>query len=315
MKTIYLHQQQEPLEPCVATVGFFDGVHRGHQYLIGQMNRYAQAQGLPSTVITFDRHPREVLGSDYQPQLLSTFDEKLQLLSQTGVDQCVVLPFSRAMAALEAREFMEQILLRRLSVKRLYIGYDNRFGHNRSEGFEHYMAYGHELGIEVVRSEAFVLNGIHVSSSVVRSFVEAGEVDLAAQCLGYPYTVYGKVVGGFQEGRKMGFPTANIQLTDSQKLVPAPGVYAVRARLEHGGDEKPAMMNIGTRPTFGGHHLTMETHILNFSEDLYDSMLGVSFERRIREERCFENPSALRRQLIEDEHAVEELFRGETGKK
>ena len=315
MKTIYLHQQQEPLEPCVATVGFFDGVHRGHQYLIGQMNRYAQAQGLPSTVITFDRHPREVLGSDYQPQLLSTFDEKLQLLSQTGVDQCVVLPFSRAMAALEAREFMEQILLRRLSVKRLYIGYDNRFGHNRSEGFDHYMAYGHELGIEVVRSEAFVLNGIHVSSSVVRSFVEAGEVDLAAQCLGYPYTVYGKVVGGFQEGRKMGFPTANIQLTDSQKLVPAPGVYAVRARLEHGGDEKPAMMNIGTRPTFGGHHLTMETHILNFSEDLYDSMLGVSFVRRIREERCFENPSALRRQLIEDEHAVEELFRGETGKK
>lgn len=312
MKTIFLHQLQQALAPCVATVGFFDGVHRGHQYLIGQMNRFAHEKGLPSTVVTFDRHPREVLGSDYQPRLLSTFEEKLQLLAQTGADQCVVLPFSREMAAMEAREFMELILRRRLNVERLWIGYDNRFGHNRSEGFDHYVAYGRELGIDVVRSEAFVLNGINVSSSVVRSFVEEGEVHLAAQCLGYPYTIYGKVVGGYQEGRKMGFPTANIQVTDGQKLIPAPGVYAVRAKLEDGGAERPAMMNIGVRPTFGGHELTLETHILNFSQNLYGSTLGVSFVQRIRTERRFESPAALSEQLAKDEAVARELFRKRT---
>lgn len=309
MKTLYLTpSSQEQLPPTVVTVGFFDGVHRGHQYLLGQMNNYAHEHGLESAVVTFDRHPREVLGSSYQPHLLSTLEEKLLMLSKTGIDLCVVLPFSRELAALSAREFMEQVLRERLNAVRLYIGYDNRFGHNRSEGIADYTAYGRELGIEVVQNEAFMLNGVNVSSSVVRSFIEAGEVELAARCLGYPYTVLGTVVGGVQEGRKLGFPTANIQVADTHKLIPASGVYAVTARLENSSEERQAMMNIGTRPTFSGKALTLETHILHFAADLYGRQLAVSFVRRIREERRFISTEALRRQLQRDEQEVEQLF-------
>lgn len=308
MKILYLNQINSQLPPCVVTVGFFDGVHRGHQFLIGQMCRYAREQGLLSAVVTFDRHPREVLGSNYQPQLLSTASEKMELLSRTGIDLCVVLPFSREMAALTAREFMEQVLRDKIHAVRLYIGYDNRFGHGRTEGFADYVAYGRELGIEVVRNEAFVLNGVNVSSSVVRSFVEAGEVELAACCLGYNYTVSGTVVGGVQEGRKMGFPTANIVPVDAHKLIPASGVYAVTACLQGSDEQHQGMMNIGNRPTFGGQEQTLETHILHFAEDIYGTQLSVSFVSRIREERRFESVGALRRQLEADERAVEQLF-------
>lgn len=296
------------LKPCVATIGFFDGVHRGHQYLIRHLVETARNEGMESTIITFDEHPRKVLHSDYQPEMLSTLDSKLLLLSKTEVDNAVVLHFDKEMASSSAREFMQQVLHEHLHVKKLFIGYDHRFGHNREETFDDYVRYGKEMGMEVVRNQAFTLNDIHVSSSVIRSFLREGEVEMANQCLGYPYTIIGKVVNGFHEGRKLGFPTANLDISHFGQMIPAPGVYAVRARLENSVEMKRGMMNIGTRPTFGGKKITLETHIFNFDGDIYNQLLLVSFVHRIRGERKFGSAEEPAEQLKEDEATVLELF-------
>lgn len=310
MQTVYLNQAiAEHLQPCVATLGFFDGVHLGHKFLIRQVIGEAHVLGLPSMVITFDRHPRQVLHKDYQPELLTTLDAKLKLLEQTGVDVVVVLHFDETMASLSARDFMADILRNQLNVEKFVIGYDNRFGHNRSESFDDYVCYGHETGIEVVRSEAFVLDDIQVSSSVIRAFIKEGEITLANRCLGYPYTVVGRVVDGFKQGRKMGYPTANLNTADSGQLLPANGIYATQVRL---GDEsrlRPAMTNIGTRPTFGDNAPTLESHIFNFRQDIYGQTLHLSFVARIREERKYDNVTLLVEQIKEDEKNIEEFFK------
>lgn len=314
MKTIYYDNKEALTEPCVATIGFFDGVHRGHQFLIQHLVETARQDGMPAVVITFDEHPRKVLQSDYQPEMLSTLDSKLLLLSKTEVDDAVVLHFTREMAAMSAREFMQQVLHDHLHVKKLFIGYDHRFGHNREETFDDYVRYGKEMGIEVIKNQAYSLNGINISSSVIRSFLKEGEVDMANQCLGYPYTIIGKVVNGYHEGRKLGFPTANLDLSHFGQMIPAPGVYAVKARLEGTVVWKQGMMNIGIRPTFDGKQLTLETHIFNFEGDIYDQLLLVSFVKRIRGERKFECPEELAAQLKEDEQTIINLFEEENGK-
>ena len=314
MNTIYYDNKEAMTEPCVATIGFFDGVHRGHQFLISHLVETARQDGMPAVVITFDEHPRKVLQSDYQPEMLSTLDSKLLLLSKTEVDDAVVLHFTREMAAMSAREFMQQVLHDHLHVKKLFIGYDHRFGHNREETFDDYVRYGKEMGIEVIKNQAYSMNGINISSSVIRSFLKEGEVDMANQCLGYPYTIIGKVVNGYHEGRKLGFPTANLDLSHFGQMIPAPGVYAVKARLEGTVVCKQGMMNIGTRPTFDGKQLTLETHIFNFEGDIYDQLLLVSFVKRIRGERKFESPEELAAQLKEDEQMIINLFEEENGK-
>lgn len=294
----------DSLNPCVATIGFFDGVHKGHQYLIRKLVETARSKGLESTVITFDEHPRKVLQSDYQPELLSTLTSKLLLLSKTEVDNVVVLHFDKEMASLSAKDFMRRVLCEQLGVKTLFIGYDHRFGHQRAETFEDYVHYGHEMDMEVVRNDAFQLDGINVSSSVIRSFLREGEVSLARMCLGYPYTIIGKVVNGYHEGRKLGFPTANLDISHFSQMIPAPGVYAVKVRLEQSMEMKWGMMNIGMRPTFGGKRTTLETHIFHFDGDIYGQLLLVSFMHRIRGERKFESPEELAEQLKEDEETV-----------
>ena len=323
MKTIYYNlaeqrrgatqSDEERLRPCVATIGFFDGVHRGHRFLIRHLVETARREGLESTIITFDEHPRKVLQSDYQPEMLCTLDSKLLLLSKTEVDNAVVLHFDRQMAALSAREFMQQVLCDHLNVRKLFIGYDHRFGHNREETFDDYVRYGKEMGIEVVKSEAFQIDGINISSSVIRAFLKEGEVELANRCLGYPYTIIGKVVNGYHEGRKLGFPTANLDISHFGQLIPAPGVYAVKARMEHTVVWKHGMMNVGTRPTFNGKQLTLETHLFNFEGDIYDQFLLVGFAKRIRGEQKFESPEELAEQLREDEKKVLEILDKENG--
>lgn len=299
------------LSPCVATIGFFDGVHRGHQFLVRRLVEMARNEGMESTVITFDEHPRRVLQSDFQPELLSTLSSKLLLLSKTEVDNAVVLHFDKTMAALSARGFMAQVLRDKLNVRKLFIGYDHRFGHNREETFEDYVRYGKELGIEVIRNEAFRIDGISISSSVIRSLLREGEMEMANRCLGYPYTILGKVVNGYHEGRRLGFPTANLDISHFGQLIPAPGVYAVRVRMENTVEMKRGMMNIGMRPTFGGTQMTLEAHIFNFEGDIYGQLLLVSFVKRIRSERKFGSPEELAEQLGEDEQSVLALFEKE----
>lgn len=317
MRTIHYSLEEgatESLSPCVATIGFFDGVHRGHQFLVRCLVEAARSEGLESTVITFDEHPRRVLQSDYQPELLSTLSSKLLLLSKTEVDNTVVLHFDRQMAALSAREFMQRVLHDQLNVRKLFVGYDHRFGHNRSETFDDYVRYGKEMGIEVVKNEAFQIDGVNISSSVIRSFLKEGEVEMANCCLGFPYTIVGKVVSGFHEGRKMGFPTANLDISHFGQMVPAPGVYAVKVRMENSMVWMHGMMNVGTRPTFGGKQLTLEAHIFHFDGDIYGQLLLVGFVNRIRGEQKFEGPEELAEQLREDEKNVLEIFDKENGK-
>lgn len=305
----FRYKDKRKEEDQVATIGFFDGVHRGHRYLIEQVRVLAEETGLESMVVTFDKHPRQVLDAGYKPKMLSTLEDKLLMLSGTHVDNCVVLPFDSELASLSARDFMEKILRDRLNVRKLVIGYDNRFGHNRAEGFEDYVRYGGELGMEVIRGKAFVYDGVRVSSSVVRSYIENGDMEQADSCLGYPYTITGKVVEGFQEGRKLGFPTANLYVADPCRMIPANGVYAVTVRMPQTGEVKRAMMNIGMRPTFEGHKVTLEVHILDFSGDIYGQTISVSFVSRIRDEHKFGSAGELARQLLEDERMVEEQLK------
>lgn len=309
MKTIFTDTDNAEMAPCVATIGFFDGVHRGHRYLIKAVTDSAAANSeLQSTVITFDRHPRQVLNMDFQPKLLSTLDEKLALLSKTGADNCVVLHFDREMASMPAYDFMRDVLRDRLNVRKLIMGYDNRFGHSRTEGFDDYVGYGREIGIEVVRGNAFVLNGVNVSSSVIRTFLSGGEADMAAMCLGYPYFFSGKVTGGYREGRKMGFPTANVKVTDAQKLIPENGVYAVKVRVEGCDRLLKGMMNIGKRPTFDGHEITLEVNIFDFDEDIYGREIDVMFYHRLRSEHKFSSVKKLVDQLRLDREEAEKIL-------
>ena len=308
MNKIYLDEKTTPGKPLVATIGFFDGVHRGHQFLIKQVCDEAKASGMESAVITFDEHPRKVLHQDYQPRLLSTLEEKLILLSRTGIGNAVVLHFDREMAELSAHDFMEKVLRDRLNVKKLIIGYDNRFGHNRAEGFDDYVRMGHEMGIEVIQSQAFSLDGVNVSSSYIRKLIEKGELELANKCLGYPYAIYGKVVSGYQEGRKLGFPTANLDLSGSGQLVPANGVYGVKVRLQDSMQYRRGMMNIGTRPTFNGKNLSIEAYIFDFSDDIYGQTLVAAFIHRIRDEHKFDSAEELAEQMRNDAKIIEEQF-------
>lgn len=290
-----------PVPPaCAATIGFFDGVHRGHRYLISHVVGVARQAGLRSAVVTFVRHPRLVLHSDYRPELLSTAEEKLALLAQTGVDECAVLPFDARMASLPAREFMQSVLLQRLNVRRLVIGYDNRFGRGRAEGFADYAAYGRELGIDVEQWQPMEVGGVRVSSSVVRSLLREGEVAMAARCLGYTYTISGTVAEGRHIGSRLGFATANLVPDEPLKLVPAGGVYAVEARIDGALEPLPAMTNIGSRPTFDNGQTTIETHIMGLSGQLYGHRLSLSFVSRLRDERKFRSAAELANQLRHD---------------
>ena len=333
---------------CVATIGSFDGVHRGHQCLLRQVRHIANERGMNAVAITFGTSPKKVLGMAGVPQLTST-EERIALLRQAGMDEVAVLDFTPQMAAMTAYDFMKQVLKEQLHVAVLVIGYDHRFGRGRSEGFEDYVRYGREIGIEVVRGEACIEDGEPVSSTRIRGLLAEGRVDEAARLLGRPYALCGKVVGGYREGRKMGFPTANIcpldgqQTTDntcSCKLIPADGVYAVWVKIgqqttdngqrttdktcAHEPQEKnnfpfsifhsqlkKGMLNIGYRPTLNnGRERSIEVHILDFEGDLYDKNLTVRFVHRLREEQTFANIEALTEQLLQDEGRVRELLVG-----
>ncbi len=308
MDTIRLAPDTALNEPLAATIGFFDGVHLGHRHLIRQVVGVAKRQGLRPAVITFDRHPRQVVKSDYCPQLLSTFGEKAELLASTGADRCIVLPFGADMAALPAHDFMESVLRRQLCVHTLVIGYDNRFGHNRSEGFNDYAAYGEEMGMEVIKAEPLAVDGVSVSSSVVRSLLQEGEVGLAAKCLGRHYSISGAVVHGEHIGTGLGFPTANLLPGCKEKLVPASGAYAVEVRIGGENATHPAMMNIGTRPTFNGTETALEAHLLDFHGDIYGRSVTVGFVARLRAERKFRNAAELAGQLRRDAEQAREVL-------
>ena len=291
----------------IATIGFFDGVHIGHCHLINMLKKVARERGVEACVITFDRHPRQVVQPEWCPEMLTTLEEKTQLLEATGIDRCEVLHFDREMANQSAHDFMLHTLKEKLGVSILVTGYDNRFGHNRSEEFEDYVRYGKEIGIEVIKGEELTDGSNNVSSSSIRRMLKEGRIEDATRCLGREYQLTGTVVGGEHIGRTIGFPTANIRPDDSSKLIPANGVYAVDVWSQAGDiNRERAMLNIGTRPTFNGTATTIEVHIPHFAGNLYGSTLSIAFLRKIREERKFDSPEALVEQLKKDLNNIEQ---------
>ncbi len=308
MRTIFYPTSHEVVEGHYATtIGFFDGVHRGHRFLIGQLKEKAREKGFGTMVITFERHPRQVLQSDWQPQLLTSLTERIEQLGSTGIDQLVVLRFDKTMAALTAHQFMQQVLFQDLHARMLLTGYDNRFGHDRSESFSDYVCYGKEIGIEVLDCTPYDVGECRVSSSLIRRLLTEGDVRQAAICLDRPYTLTGTVVHGKQIGRTLGYPTANILLEDVHRQVPANGVYAVLVKIDDEDRLYRGMMNIGTRPTFEGHRQTLEANIFDFNEDIYGRKITVTFLDHLREERHFDSPDELKKQMEYDEQAARTL--------
>ena len=298
----------------VCTIGHFDGMHRGHQHVIEEMVKTAREALTPLTsiAITFDRHPRTLFDPTFKAQMLSTVDERRHLLSLTDVDACTVLQFDRDMAGMTAREFMEKILVNKLGAKILLLGYDNHFGKkNPEEGFDDYVRYGNELGLKVIRCDAVSAFGSrNISSTLVREMLTDGYVAEGAEYLGHPYSIEGTVVSGFHEGRKLGFPTANLDVA-SDKLIPERGVYAVKVRVEGSMLDLHGMMNIGCRPTYGNNKLTLETNIFRFKEDIYGKRMRVAFIKRLRREKFFPSVEELRNQLILDRINADEALTDE----
>ena len=284
---------------CAATIGVFDGVHAGHRQVIRQMMDDAQQHGYKSMVITFDKLPQQLFVPGFQPQLITTLDEKIQLLEELGIDYLVVLPFDMQIAQLTAREFMTQILHEHLNVKALCIGYDNQFGRGRMETFDDYVEYGKALGMRVFKAIEVQFEGfdVPVSSSLIRHMIaEEGKVFETSQMLKHYYKFTGSVVAGEHIGTGLGYPTANVVPDNAEKLIPADGVYAVWASIE-GGEPMQAMMNIGKRPTFDGKQRTLEVHIFDFEGDLYGKQIAVSFAHIVRYERYFSSAEELKRQI------------------
>lgn len=291
-------------EGCAVTIGFFDGVHRGHRYLLSQLESLAAASGLSPVVLTFACHPRTVVQKGFVPSLLTTPEEKRNLLSTAFGGEVVVLPFTQELSRLTAREFMQTVLRDKLNAKLLLMGYNHRFGHGGGTA-EEYVAWGRETGIEVRFAEA--LPGEKASSSRIRSLIGMGEMEAANALLGYPYFLTGKVTEGKQIGRKIGFPTANLTLPE-QKLLPACGAYAVWVTLpdstRHGG-----MLCIGHRPTVEENGETsVEVHIFDFSGSLYGESISIDFIGKLRDEQHFDSLQELREQLMRDAASARDMI-------
>ncbi len=289
---------------CAAAVGSFDGVHLGHKSMLGELCSKAAERGLPVMAVTFARHPRMLFGSGAAPFLLSSNDEKAAMLEAAGVDICVMLDFDKDMAAMSAERFMNEVLSASLGVKMLCVGYDHHFGKPREgEGFEQYVRYGEKAGVEVFRTNPFFVGGSAVSSSKVRRALACGNVEAAEKMLGRSYSFAGKVVHGAGIGRGIGFPTANVSLFDGMKMLPADGVYAVRAACC--GNSYKGIMNIGVKPTIGDGLLrTVEVHMLDFAGDIYGNDIVVEVKRFVRGEAAFDGIEALRRQIEADINEV-----------
>lgn len=286
----------------IATIGFFDGVHRGHQFLFSQLGDEARQRGLAPLIITFREHPRAVLQMGFQPRLLSSAEERLSRLKHYA--NVEVFDF-HAIHSQTARQFMHT-LHEQYAVDALLVGYDHRFGSDRITDLAQLQAQGKAVGVEVIRAEEYNPTETavaHISSTEIRHAIEEGDIERANDLLGYPYTLSGTVVHGRGLGRTIGFPTANIRPDEPRKLLPPPGVYATEADLGN-GHRQPAILNIGTNPTLGENPITIELHIPSLELDLYGRQLSVRLLRYLRPERRFDSLDQLRKQIEADVQAI-----------
>ena len=302
---------EEPIQIAhpVVTIGTFDGVHLGHQKIIRRLNSEAKKKNGESVLFTFHPHPRLVINpNDTALKLLQTQTEKKAKLEAFGLQNLIVYPFSLEFSQLSAEEFVRTILVEKIGVKTLVIGYDHQFGKNREGGLDFLRSVSSKYGFEVIEISAEEIDDVNVSSTKIRQAIDEGEVDLAKTYLSDFFEINGEVVPGEQLGRELGFPTANLNLQNPNKLIPKKGVYAVDVTLPSGELFK-GMMNIGSRPTVNSDQkVQIEVHLLDFKGDLYGQKIRVRFHRFIREEFAFESKEALVEQIKKDDKKVRDYF-------
>lgn len=300
MKREYGLEQVVKDDRSVVTVGTFDGVHVGHQAILRYLMQRARDQKGQSVVVSFDPHPREVVHGDAVP-LLTTIEERSDVMEHLGIDRFIVVSFTEAFSQLDPEAFVKQVLVERVGLKEIVIGYDHGFGKGREgdSALLEELGAQHGFGVDVIPAQA-VEQHVVSSTQIRHQLVDEGDVTLAAEMLGRPYRLSGNVVEGDQRGRAIGFPTANLALTHPRKVVPRQGVYAVRVAGADLAAEQGGMMNIGQRPTFDGAGPQQEVHLFDYSGQLYGEELRIEFVKRIREERRFDGVEALKEQLSRD---------------
>ncbi len=288
---------------AVVTIGTFDGVHIGHQTILKRLVKEAKKNDGHSVLITFWPHPRFILNKDADKlRLLSTFDEKVEMVADLGVDYILKIAFTPEFSNLSADEFVKQILVDSVGTKKLLIGYDHHFGNNREGNIQFLKAHSSKYGFEVNEISKQEIDSIGVSSTKIRNTLESGEIHLANSLLGRNYSISGQVVDGNKKGKSLGFPTANIKVDESYKLLPGDGAYAIKAKTN--GATYPGMLNIGFKPTVSGKERTIEAHLFNFDADIYGQEITVEFVKALRKEMKFESLDALKQQLNKDKEAA-----------
>jgi riboflavin kinase/FMN adenylyltransferase len=305
MKVIYIDDSTVIETETATSIGFFDGVHRGHRHLIEQLKNRAKAFDLPTSVITFSVHPRKILQKTSNTQLLNSLEERIQQLASTQLDYCYVINFTEDFARITAEDFIKKKLHKQLKIKLLLVGYDHKFGQGRSGEFNQYFEYGKACGIEVEKADQLQDKNHPVSSTAIRHFLQEGRIKESAEMLSYSYTLDGIVVCGNKLGRTIGFPTANLELTEKDKVVPKEGIYAARVIVDN--QRYSGMVYIGRRPTvLSQGEKRIEVHIFDFDETIYGKKIQIEFIDFLRHDIAFNGVEELRNQLKKDkENAIE----------
>ena len=300
MKVFHSISSYKNTKPSVVTIGTFDGVHIGHQAIISQLLAASKKEDLTSIVLTFFPHPRMVLQEEASIQLINTISEREDFLQKTGLENLIIQPFTKEFSRLTALEFVRDILVNQLHIKKIIIGYDHRFGRNRDANIEDLIEFGKTYDFEVEEIKVQQLDDVSISSTKIRKALSEGKLKTANTFLGHPFTLSGRVVSGRGIGKTLTFPTANLQVAENYKIIPKKGVYLVQSEIS--GNTIFGLTNIGTNPTVGGTHQTIETYFLDYTENLYNKTLQLKFITKIRDEKIFNNVEKLKLAIKEDEN-------------
>ncbi|MFK5982571.1 MAG: bifunctional riboflavin kinase/FAD synthetase [Flavobacteriaceae bacterium] len=299
MKVFHSISSYKNTKSSVVTIGTFDGVHIGHKAIISQLLNAAKKEDLNSIVLTFFPHPRMILQEESEIELINSISERQELLQQTGLENLIIHPFTKEFSRLTALEFVRDILVNQLHIKKIIIGYDHRFGRNRDATIEDLIEFGKTYDFEVEEIKVQQLDEVSISSTKIRKALSEGNIKTANTFLGHPFTLSGKIVSGRGIGKTLTFPTANLQVVEDYKIIPKKGVYLTQSEIA--GQEVFGLTNIGTNPTVGGAHQTIETYFLDYSKDLYNKTLQLIFITKIRDEKKFKNIEDLKSAIKEDE--------------
>ena len=310
---VYNHIDEfKQIKNAVVTIGTFDGVHIGHQKIISRLQEVARQKGGETVILTFFPHPRMILHpDDLNIKLISTMDEKAERLSNLGIDHLIITPFTRDFSNLSPQEYIREILVKKIGTTQIIIGYDHRFGKDRSGGLKELQHYSSELGYQVEEIPEQDIDEVAISSTTIRNAILSGDIETAENFLGYPFHLTGKVIKGDQIGRKIGFPTANLFIEESYKLIPSDGIYAVRVDFkskESNLKRANGMAYIGHRPTINGMSRNIEVNIFDFKEDIYGQTIRLNFLEYMRDDQKFNSLEELKEQLSLDEVKARNLL-------